>query len=94
MTKKLNKEDFAICNKYGMEFMAARADYLRTPGREGVREIKRVYEHIYGKEFVGSDACGYCELRLLRSVMDSYFYTKELNDKAAAKKAAEKKSKE
>lgn len=84
MKKRLTKADFEALAVYDHELMCAKSDYLRTTGREGVQVFKRVFEHLFGTEWTESDACGHCELRLMQAVMDSYFYTKELNEKAKA----------
>ena len=81
MKKKLSKADFEICQKYEREFLCAESDYLRTPGREGVKALRGVYAHIFGSEYQGSDSCGHCELTMMQAILPSYRYTQELNKK-------------
>lgn len=85
MKKKLTKADYESLVPYEREMECARNGYLRTPGRKGVAVFRAVYAHLSGSEYVGSDSCGHCELTLIKYVMESFFYTKELNEKKHSK---------
>lgn len=80
-------------SRYELEMQAARADYLRSAGREGLALMREVYQRVTGEPYTQTDACGHCQLTLQKTVAGWYFGTKEApaEPKPAPKKAPAKK---
>lgn len=68
---------------YELEMRAAKADYLRSAGREGLAIMHKVYERVTGSPYTETDACGHCQLKLQRYIADWYFKTAEEAGKTA-----------
>lgn len=90
METKLTKEEMTALAPYELEMKAAKADYLRSAGREGLAIMHKVYERVTGNPYTETDACGHCQLKLQRFIADWYFKTLE-DAVSAPKKATAKK---
>lgn len=91
---KLTAEEIAFLAQFDKDtrsaFPAARANYLRSVGRENIDKMKAIYERITGVEFhEQASTCSSCELHLQQILCA--WYDEDKATAAAPKKAARKK---